>query len=64
MPTLKRRTQPWRVNSLGTYLDFFKNFISLSYQLWDSLNPSRKSQFLRVYYTSGEDSVYLLGDFG
>lgn len=58
MPTLKRRTQPWRVNSLGTYLDlklsavrFFESF-------------KKKSQFLRVYYTSGEDSVYLLGDFG
>lgn len=58
MPTLKRRTQPWRVNSLGTYLDLKL----LAVRFFESFR--KKSQFLLVYYTSGEDSVYLLGDLG
>lgn len=47
-----------RVNSLGTYLDLKLSAV----RVFESFK--KKSQFLYVYYTSGEDSVYLLGDFG
>lgn len=58
MPTLKRRAQSWRMNIVGTYLDFKLSAVRL-------FEPFRKkSQFLCICFTSKEDSVYLFGDFG